>query len=250
MNSIFSINSLGPGADLDTLREEALRQSDFGTRTLWLHILNYIAFPGHEWFATAAQFSVDEEYRRSVEISVHHQSHHAPVLFWSGQPPYGDIADVEAQALSAGLRRLAESDRDGIWVITAIGPRAKLWILSRNRPYELIPVWPRTFVEESLFEDGNYISPTDSIDSHSWDELSQCYEDADEYYYKDLDWNVAMGMGLGSAVYRRRCREQQREEHGDGYLDIKGNMSAYEDMFALVRNHPYPNDDFVQNLIS
>ncbi|KAJ6780329.1 hypothetical protein PWT90_05326 [Aphanocladium album] len=252
MNSIFSINSLGSCADVETLRNEAISLSDFGTRSLWLHILNYIAFPGREWVAAAAQFSIEEEYQRSVEISLWNldqQPNHVPVLIWSGQPPFGDIAEIEGQARSAGLRRLAESDRDGIWIMTGVGPCAKLWVLLRSRPYELLAIWPRNFVEEPNFEHASDNSPTDYME-RSWNEFAQgYYKKAGNSYCEDIGEHVNTGMELDFPAYRRQFCEKEGEERGDGYLDVKGNMAAYEDMFELVRSNPYPTNELVQSLI-
>lgn len=241
MNDMFK-NSLGSQADIHILRIRAIGLQEFGTRNLWLYIVNYIAFPDKEWFASAAQFATEQEFTRSVEISLCNttaHTNHAHVLIWIGQPPNGDVRDLEAQARSAGLRRLTESDRDGIWVMTGLGPSSKLWALLRSRPSELIPIWPQETVDEFAADESEW-DVDDDGDDDVLSEHDDDYDDLDncDAFYEDTDGDIDMDDDRDSRQFRRR--DQDLNDFRDGYVDIEGNMAAYLDMLSWSNGIPIP----------
>lgn len=253
-------------SDTQALWQHILKHTAFSGREWLVQATQNLAGPEHEQNVEICVYSSE---KKSV-----------PVLVWSRQPPSGSVSDVEAQARAAAWRHLAGSGRDTIWVMTGLGACCRLWVLQRGKKQRLVPIWPPRSAAAPTRQEWRRRAPRrNGGRSRSTKRPLLTPPLGHRHFLEEETMHGAMSAeGIGRISHgrvdlrRARMLRVVRELPGprnmaspdqtptqelegwnwtethsrdgdaalDGYIDVRDGMGDYQEIFALVRDHPYP----------
>jgi hypothetical protein len=154
----YSMN-FSRGTVLWKLYADARVLADFAAHRLWSHLFSKWLFAGDDWVIGHTQPPSPFYGLENVDTTVEYFDAEARVLRLflifekrGSRATAAEIAELESRTMQRCQAYIAATGREAVWVMTACGPRARIWLCQRSSVMPVFPSDYRMGLEELYYD--------------------------------------------------------------------------------------------------